>query len=137
MSKICALQKAYGKMEAELETLVDGFVWILGDYPAEQVFMALKNAVARSPEIPTPSDVYNLLNPVEEPPSTTLYIDIMKRVTEGDYLWGDDKEFVEKYRDYHKRKALGGDRAAIEEYREADRQIEAHAQAFLCNEVTT
>lgn len=117
------MQKAYGKTQAELGTLVDGYVWILGDYEADLVFSAMREAVKRSSEIPTPADIEAIINPVEEPPSHTLYIDIMKKVNQGDYLWGDDKDFVTKYRKYWMAKALADEKKEI---RRAERKIQNH-----------
>jgi hypothetical protein len=61
LSRICVLQKRYGRNAAELETLVDGYLWTLGDYTLRQVLWALKEYTKRSADIPAPSDLISLM----------------------------------------------------------------------------
>ncbi len=54
------LQKQY--IQKDLETLVDGFIWILGEYDAETIFNGLKTYVEKNNDIPTPSDILKVIN---------------------------------------------------------------------------
>ena len=57
LSQVCILQRQYGKTEAELETLVEGFCWALDAYEMSQILDAIKRYVLERPEIPTPSEI--------------------------------------------------------------------------------
>lgn len=67
LSRVCALQRQYGKTQGELETLVEGFAWALADYAPEQVIAALGQHIRSSPNIPTPSEIIAIIDPPKEP----------------------------------------------------------------------
>lgn len=62
LSQVCALQKAYGKSPAELETLVEGFSWALADYSMPKIIKALREYVLTHSDIPAPADIISILN---------------------------------------------------------------------------
>lgn len=61
LSQVCALQKQYGKTQAELETLVEGFSWVLADYPMPKIIKAFREYVISHSDIPAPSDIIKLI----------------------------------------------------------------------------
>lgn len=61
LSKICILQRQYGKTESDLEVLVEGFVWALEGYDFEEMLVAIKDFIRADPNIPTPSDVIKII----------------------------------------------------------------------------
>lgn len=63
LSRVCALQKQYGKTRSELETLVEGFYWILAEYPVDRILTGIQRYVKRHPDIPSPSDIANIIDP--------------------------------------------------------------------------
>jgi hypothetical protein len=125
---ICALQKQYGKTQAELGILVEGFSMVLSDRPMGLIIDCIKQYVKTNSGIPAPADIENMINPPKEPLSTAMYIKIMKDCTiGGKFLYGDKKDFVEAYEAQELAKMRGGS----EEYREARREIEGFRLAQL------
>jgi hypothetical protein len=125
---VCAMQKQYGKTQAELEILVEGFSMILADRPMKQIIEAIKVYVKTNPSIPTPADIENIINPPEQPLSTSMYVKIMKECTVGGkFLYGDKKDFVEAYEAQEMKKVRGGSDAL----RQAQIEIEQHKQQYL------
>ncbi|WP_149111453.1 hypothetical protein [Limnoglobus roseus] len=61
LSRICALQKGYGKTQAELETLVEGFSWALVGYPMSDVNLAFQAYIVTQSDIPAPADIIKLI----------------------------------------------------------------------------
>ena len=64
LNQICKVEKRFGSSPGELEVLVDGFLWILGEYDCNRVFEAFKHYVMSNNDIPTPSDIVKI---VEKP----------------------------------------------------------------------
>lgn len=64
LSQCCVLQKTYGKSQAEIETLVEGFDMILGDGDSmDDVRRAFLDYMKNNADIPSPSDIIkNLKN---------------------------------------------------------------------------
>lgn len=98
-AKICSLQKQFGKTEAELKTLVDGFVWMLGDQPALKVFEAIKQYVLRNNDIPTPSDVMNIIDPPKEEHKwcVVTFLDIKRRKREGQFVMDHEEQYCSDF----------------------------------------
>ncbi len=119
------MQQKYGQTAAEVETLVDGFIWVIeqSSYPFNLWLAAMAKHIMQSTEIPRPADILAIINPPKQPLSTAMYIKIMKDCTVGGkFLYGEKKEFVEAYEAQEMIKARGGS----EELREAKREIEGY-----------
>lgn len=74
------MQKLYGKTQAELETLVEGFSWALEDYEMSNIIEAFRIYIRNKSDIPAPADIIAILEKKREydlhvPPS----IDDLKR----------------------------------------------------------
>lgn len=109
LGQICELQKQYGKTAANLETLVDGFLWVLADYPMDVILNALAKYVKRNPDIPAPADIVNLIDPLKQEwkPDWPAYIALKKRVQRDGYFpYGKEKEFLKLCDDYAIKRAL-------------------------------
>jgi hypothetical protein len=124
LGRVCALQKQYGRTDAELQTLVEGFCWILSDYPMDSILMALKHYVMTKADIPTPADLRNIIDPPPLPLSGAVYIDIKKRGREDQFITRDEKEYCRKYEEQEMAKSRGGS----EELRQAQAQIASHTR---------
>jgi hypothetical protein len=61
LSQICALQKTYGKNQAEIETLADGFCWILQDYGIEEIKKAMREYILTKNDVPAPADILAII----------------------------------------------------------------------------
>lgn len=130
LSRICAMQQKYGQTPAEVETLVDGFIWVIEStrYPLNLWLAAMAKHILQSTEIPRPADILAIIDPPKEPLSTAMYIKIMKDCTTGGkFLYGDKKDFVDAYETQEMAKMRGGS----EEFREAKREIESYRMTQL------
>ena len=94
IAQCCALQKAYGKTPAEVETLVDGFAMVLGEYPLEDVQQGFREYLKRNSTIPAPADIVNIIDPPEPKYSTTMYMNLMSKKKKCDYLSMDEKYYI-------------------------------------------
>lgn len=56
------MQKAYGKTQAEFETLVEGFAWALAGRDMAQVTRAFRAYVLGHSDIPAPADILKLMD---------------------------------------------------------------------------
>lgn len=98
----------FGKTQAETETLIEGFIWILGDMSLPAVQDAFKQHISRSSTLPTPADINNIINPPPEELSAAVYISLRKRAIDGEYLYGSDKAYVEAFEAQEMAKMRGG-----------------------------
>jgi hypothetical protein len=100
LSQICALQKAYGKTEHELETLVEGFSWALSDYEMPDILKAMRLYITTHSDIPAPNDIIQIINRMQEyealvqPSIETL----LRYESKGIPLTQAQKEQLEKHR---------------------------------------
>lgn len=123
LARVCALQQQYGKTEAELETLVEGFCWALADYPMESIIDAIGRHIRKSPTIPTPADIEAIINPPAPKIDWPLYIELKKRLRDGrSYVDQDEKRFIRNCEDL----AILRQRNEMENYSSAQGQLENH-----------
>jgi hypothetical protein len=62
LSQTCALQKAYGKTQAELETLVEGFSWALAEYRMPEIIRGMREYILTHSDIPAPADIIKIID---------------------------------------------------------------------------
>lgn len=99
----------YGKTPEQLENLTGLFLTVLGHYPLETVKNAFLQHIKRSPNLPTPADIVNIIDPLPEELSPSMYVNIMKECTiGGKLLWGDKKRYVEEFERREMAKVRGG-----------------------------
>ena len=98
----------FGKTQEEIETLVEGFIWILGDIPLQAVQNAFKQHIVRSSILPTPADINNIINPPQEELSAAVYVALKKRSVDGEYLYGSDRAYVQAFEAQEMAKMRGG-----------------------------
>lgn len=65
LSRVCALQRGYGKTPTEIETLVEGFSWALKAYRVKDVIEAIGKYITLRPDIPTPADIRAIIDPIK------------------------------------------------------------------------
>lgn len=97
MSRVCALQKQYGKTAAELEVLVEGFSWALEGYSIEEILAALKTYILAHNDIPAPADLMRIIDPPVPELDTTTYIALKKRSEQGAYVTREERGFMRAY----------------------------------------
>lgn len=124
LAKVCALQQQYGKTEAELDTLVEGFLWALGDYPVEKIIDAIGKHIRKSPTIPTPADIEKIINPPRPKPDWAVYVSIKKRAQEGRWIYQDERDFLSECETYAKEHLA----EETENFRNAQLQIDRYKQ---------
>ncbi len=128
LSRVCALQGQYGKTPAELETLVEGFVWVLGHHPIQSIIDAIGQHIRKSRDIPAPADIEAIINPPPPKIDWPLYIELKKRLRDGNvYVDRDEKRFIQNCEDI----AILRQRGEFAAYNDAQRQIEYHSQRLL------
>lgn len=115
---VCALQRQYGKTEAELEALVEGFCWALAGYPMGAILTAIQLHVKKSNNIPTPADIEEILNPKPKELSAAMYVAIKKRAAQGEYIYGSERDYLIAFEGQEMAKARGGSPLLIEAQRE-------------------
>lgn len=107
IGRVFDLQKAYGKTAGQMETMIDGFCWALKDYDPERVIWGFGQYILSKPDMPTPFDIRNIIDPVKKPwePDKNYYQtlkEIFKR--EGPYgLDTEEAEYMRAYEDYMKK----------------------------------
>lgn len=101
LGRVCALQRQYGKGAAELQTLTEGFAWALRGYPVEKVIDAMGQFILQSPNIPTPFEIRQIIDPppVQRVFDKSTYIRYIKlREEGGPYALTDEEEkYVKDY----------------------------------------
>jgi hypothetical protein len=131
LGQVCELQKQYGKTAANLETLVNGFLWVLTDYGMAEILGAIAEYVKRHPDIPAPADIVNIIDPLKVAwkPDWAVYISLRKRIQrDGYYPYSYEREFLKRCDDYAIARAVADD--ATEDERTA-RQIAIGARTFV------
>lgn len=122
LGKVCALQKQYGKTQAELKTLVEGFCWVLADYPMPVILDALAQYIRHNSDIPAPADLVKIIDPPKPELSPTLYVKYQKQAASGDILLCDERAFCRAFEAQEMAKTRGGS----EVLRDARREVEGH-----------
>jgi hypothetical protein len=126
LARICALQRQYGKTEAELKVLVEGFCWALSEYHMDSILQAIKQYIKTRPDIPAPADIEAILNPPLPKPDWAVYVALKKRSQEGDWLLASERQFLrdcEEYAKRHHAEEMGN-------YRTAQRELDTHLRSL-------
>jgi hypothetical protein len=95
LGKVFDIQKQFGKTPTQLKTIIEGFCWALQRYPAERVIWALGEYMLLKPDMPTPHDIRQLIDPIPEAPKwdKAYYVRLMKlREEHGPYALNDEEE---------------------------------------------
>lgn len=85
IARVFDAQKQYGKTSGQIENIVAAFCWALGGYPLQKVIDGIREYILRKPDIPTPSDIKNIIDPYEEPfrPDWKIYDRFKKLKDDG------------------------------------------------------
>lgn len=98
MSKICEMQKAYGKSAVNLSTLVEGFLWVMQGYTMADILNALRVYIRENNDIPAPADLIEIINPKPKTLSPVVYLSICKRLIEGaTFVTDEEKEYRKEF----------------------------------------
>jgi hypothetical protein len=114
-----ALQKQYGKTEAEIQILVEGFCWILADYPMEKIIEAMRNYCTKENDIPAPADIRNIIDPPPVPMSAAVYVSLKKRSFQGELMYGPNLEYIRRFESIERAKSEG----TLEEFYQAEKDV--------------
>lgn len=125
LTMVCALQQQYGKTQAELEILVEGFSRVLKHYPMHFVIDAIEKYTLKNPNIPAPADIEAIINPPAPKIDWPLYIELKKRLREGNvYVDQDEKKFIRNCEDL----AILRQKSEMGNFQEAQKQLENHTK---------
>lgn len=114
IGRVCALQRTYGKNPADLETLVEGFAWVMKRYPVSLVIEGLAQYLENGVNIPTPSEIIAIIDPKPKTwvPDKSYYISLKKNFEDrGIYgLDNDEIEYIRRYEEYQKNELRSSNR---------------------------
>lgn len=94
LARVFDAQKQYGKTSDQLSNVIEVFNWVLKDYPAEKCMWALGEYIKRNADIPTPSNLISIIDPIrEEPkPDKGYYIKLQNLLkVDGPYALNDEE----------------------------------------------
>jgi hypothetical protein len=101
IGQVFDLQKQFGKNAGQLQTIIGGFCWALQRYSAERVLWALGEYILRKPDMPTPYDIRQIIDPIVEPIKfdKAYYIQLKKlREEQGPYaLTQEEEDYCKAY----------------------------------------
>jgi len=66
LGKVCILQKQYGKSQAELEVLVEGFSSALMGFEEQEINQAFGEYIKTKSDIPAPADILTILKEMQK-----------------------------------------------------------------------
>lgn len=73
-------QQTFGKDPEQMNNLTKLFLFTLADYPYELISKALRFFIKHNKEMPTPSDIVNIIERDGKPPfDKAVYITLMKK----------------------------------------------------------
>lgn len=130
LMQVFQMLKEYGKQGQDFDVIVQGFLAYLErkGYVMQTVIDALFTHLDRSKEIPTPMDVENVINPPPPKIDWPLYIELKKRLREGNvYVDQDEKQFIRNCEDL----AIIRQRGEMESYNDAQRQLTSHSRMMI------
>lgn len=101
IGRVFDLQKQFGKTTSQLENIIEGFIWALSPYPVEKIISGFGQYIRMKSDMPTPSDIRQLIDPVKEEwkPDAPLYISL-KKVMKEEGPFGLDNEEIEYIKKY-------------------------------------
>lgn len=97
IAQTMAVTRVYGKTAGEIETMVEGFAWVLGHRTIAEASPAFKAYLKKNNQMPTPSDIEEIIDPPREELSASVYVAIKKRAAQGEHIWGDDREYIHAF----------------------------------------
>lgn len=104
LGKVFDLQKQFGKTHAQLGSMVEGYAWVLADYPMERVIWGLGQYMRTKTDIPAPADICLIIDPPPPKwePDRSYYIKLQQIFkTEGPYGLNDDEyEYIRRYEEH-------------------------------------
>lgn len=110
LGHVFEVQKQYGKSPASIKTLVEGFAWVLSEYPLDRVVMAIGEYIKRHPDIPAPANITAILDPLPPPPWVPdwSYYNRLKKMREDGGIYAlqqEEEDFMKKCEAYSLGKA--------------------------------
>ncbi len=133
LMQVFQMLKEYGKQGQDFDVIVQGFLQYFErkEYTMQQILDALFTHLDKSQETPTPKDIENIINPPIPKIDWPLYIELKKRLREGNvYVSSDEKAFLRNCEDLgvlRQQKEMAG-------FNDAQRQLEQHKALMLEND---
>lgn len=127
LGRVCALQKQYGKTTAELETLVEGFAWVLGEYKIDVILDGIAKYVRRSSDIPAPADIMNIIDPPPQKLSGAVYISLKKQLIDNIFTTDEERAYIAAYERQEMDKLRGGS----QELHDAQEEVKRYQKSLM------
>lgn len=102
LGQICAVQRQYGKAMADFGTMMQGFLWVLQGIPMPKIEQALKHYMRRETDIPTPADIFKLIEGEGKPiMDKATYIGLKEDMKANKYITPDERQYIRDYEKHH------------------------------------
>jgi hypothetical protein len=92
----------------------------------DAIIGAIGKFVKKRSDIPTPSDIENILNPPIPKPDWAAYVALKKSVQEGNYLMADERRFLRECEEYAKKHHA----EEMDNFRSVQQQIDQHLRSL-------
>lgn len=119
LSQVYAAQATYGDKAQMMEWRDQIFQMVLGRFNFQQVKTAFVKFLEIRRDLPAPADIVQIIEPPKEKLSAAMYVALKKRIADGEYLYGSDRQYLRAFEEQEMAKMRGGS----EELREAQREI--------------
>lgn len=86
----------YGKKPEDFAGIVQTYLGFLASYETSKVVAAFKRYIKHRREFPTPADIIGIIEGRIKR-DASYYNRLRERVKQGDHLYSDEKEYLEKY----------------------------------------
>lgn len=91
--------KTFGKDAEQLESIIPIFNLVLADYPFDKIEQAFAFYLKTSSEMPTPSDIANIIERGNKPPfERSVYVSISKK--EGEHRTREEWKYLRDYEQF-------------------------------------
>lgn len=107
LRRVCDLQKQYGKTESQLETMVEGFAWVLTDFTMDRIIWAIGEYIRAKSDIPAPADIHLILNPPKPvwKPDWAYYVALKRKIAVELYFpYSDEREYLRRCEEFSRNK---------------------------------
>lgn len=104
-----ACQRTYGEKAERIQDREAMFQLVLADFTISEINAAFMEHIRRCPDLPTPSDIYNILNPKPAPLCRTVYIGLRQRLKNGEFFssGGEEMRFLRAFEKQEMEKVRG------------------------------
>lgn len=109
LGQVCEMQKAYGRSPTSLQTLVEGYSFLLDQFTLPEIRQALKTYLLTRDDIPSPANIAQLIDPTLQPLSQVMVHRIFEKMKTGGFVSDKEREYVRRFEQQELQKVNMGD----------------------------